>query len=253
VPLPSMIGPAFKVAVVDDPPALMPERKPEPVRGLSLPDEWVLRELPLLDLDDPATYVSLWETYGPLVTLTSPGLLPRWSLFPDAIFDSQFMQPDLVRAGSAVNVTFIRHHFQLLRALVTHVRAYKDRRSLAGAWKSAPLKAPVENADAAREVFQEVMNAALSLFAVNVKVSARIPEDPRPFYALAVLQVFNIFVEGLPIRDCANENCQRSFQRQLGRAAKSQYRTSGVMFCSHQCADAQRQRDRRRQQRKGQR
>jgi hypothetical protein len=271
VPVPPMVGPVYDVEVVDDvpvlprrqtepAPALLAKRQPWPARDVLLPDEWVLRELPRLDLDDPATYVSLWETYGPLV---SASLLPtrpyeRRDSLPAslvAIWDAEARvgiwavergRPD----EEAVSVAFVRHHFELLLALIAHVLAYQEKRPLARAWASAPLPLPVENAVDAWSIFQEVLNAALKPFPVRVGERVRELDSP-PFYAAAALQVFNVYVEGLPVLTCANENCQRWFQRQLGRSAKSQHRTSGVLFCSHQCADAQRQRDRRRHQRKG--
>jgi hypothetical protein len=60
------------------------------------------------------------------------------------------------------------------------------------------------------------------------------------------VQLHNVIVEELPIRDCANETCHNVFQRQHGRARKGRYRTEGVMFCSAGCARAQAQRELRR-------
>jgi hypothetical protein len=54
-------------------------------------------------------------------------------------------------------------------------------------------------------------------------------------------QVFNLIVEGLPVRVCVNETCQSRFVRQSGRSRKNQQRTTGVVFCSAACAKAQAQ------------
>lgn len=252
-----------------------------------LPDEWVLRELPRLDLDDPQTYVSLYKTYGPLLVGVGDdvfGLLPR-EVFDSGIVDAQtdvvgwakaFVQshsqqaperepdqedlvwtPELLEKISplllAVSLTVLRHHLELLRALIAHVKAYQRKRPLAKAWGAVSFFRPPENATEAWWDFENVMNAALRPFSVHVMTTKRVQFGDAPLYSIAALQIFNVLVEGLPVLTCANERCRRDFQRQLGRAAKGQYRTSGVMFCSHQCADAQRQRDRRRQQRKRQR
>jgi hypothetical protein len=272
VPMPLMSGPARDVQLVDEPPALMFSTSGSSVR---LPDEWVLRELPRLDLDNPATIVELYETFGPVVPLSDQGeLLPTEAFGTVGIVDAQravtrwgqsqwralsdssgVSSPRQARAGarylSAVSLTVVRHYLDFLRALVGHVVAYQRHRPLARAWQDVPLNRPVNGPAHAWFLFEHTMNAALQRFSVTVMATKRkSPFHHAPFYAVAALQIFNVFVEGLPVLTCTNERCARLFQRQLGRAAKGQYRTSGVMFCSHQCADAQRQRERRHQQRK---
>jgi hypothetical protein len=272
-----MIGPVDHAEIVDDPPALLSERAVQPTTGARLPDEWVLRDLPRLDLDDPATYVSLWETYGPLVDL---GLCPLPSgLFPNSVWSDEWplgLQHDFGDETSqreaqdaldklvgrtterepipwhvsAVSVKLLRHHFEVLRALADHIWAHQQKRPLARAWKTVALQASIQKADEAWRIWINVINGAMRPFSLHV--GPRVLDEAPPLYAVAALQIFNLYVEGLQVLTCANENCQRRFQRQLGRAPKGQYRTSGVMFCTHQCADAQRQRDRRRAKWKGQ-
>ncbi len=45
------------------------------------------------------------------------------------------------------------------------------------------------------------------------------------------------------VHQCANERCDRAFVRQRGRAAHRQHRTTGVKYCSRECARAQAQRE----------
>jgi hypothetical protein len=73
---------------------------------------------------------------------------------------------------------------------------------------------------------------------------------PRPdlFEALC-LQLHQLVVADLPVRECANEACRRAFTRQRGTAEYGQYRTKGVLYCSAPCAKAQAQREYRRRQR----
>jgi hypothetical protein len=273
--MPLTSGAASDVRVVDDPPALL-FSLPTAGSSVGLPDEWVLRELPRLDLDNPATFVGLYQTFGPLVPLPDQlELLPREAFGTVGVVDAEravkrwsrarfrelvkssghVLREEQLSAASrhmtAVSLTVLRHHLDFLRALVGHVVAYQRRRPLAKAWRDVTLNQPVSSADEAWLLFEVVMNAALRPFSVNVTATKRErPFRHAPLYSIAALQIFNVFVEGLPVLTCANERCSQFFQRQRGRARKGQYRTEGVMFCSHQCADAQRQRDRRRRQQK---
>jgi hypothetical protein len=65
-------------------------------------------------------------------------------------------------------------------------------------------------------------------------------------------QLHNItldLIDGLPLRQCANESCERYFLRQRGTAKQGQYRSKGVLYCSGRCANTQAQRARRRRDR----
>ncbi|MFD9123567.1 hypothetical protein [Kitasatospora sp. NPDC059571] len=66
---------------------------------------------------------------------------------------------------------------------------------------------------------------------------------------MAFLQLYNHLAEGAAVRTCANHNCGRDFVRQRGRANYGQHRTTGVKYCSRECARAQAQRDLRRRRR----
>lgn len=58
-----------------------------------------------------------------------------------------------------------------------------------------------------------------------------------PFLSSAIaLQLWNFMAEEGVVRRC--QNCGRDFYRQLGRAEKGQYRTTGVKFCRTKCASA---------------
>lgn len=76
--------------------------------------------------------------------------------------------------------------------------------------------------------------------------------DDVGFYSIACLELFNHIAEGAGYTTCANEPCRRLFVRQEGRANEGQHRTTGVKYCSRDCARAQAQRNyRRRKQRSG--
>jgi hypothetical protein len=279
VRLPDAVGPAYSVAVMDDPPALLSVRKPQPAPGAKLPDEWVLRGLRTLDLGDPATYVSLWETYGPLVDLSRrlpDGLFPNsvWSDQPPLGLQRHFgdetsqrkAQETLQKLGrsterepipwhvDAVSFKLLRHHFELLRALSEHLYADQQNQPVMHAWKSVALNNPPTTTDAAWALWEQVLRGAIE--PISVTVGTRTPEDAPPFYSIAALDVFNVYADGLPIRNCANDYCPNRFERQLGEGevgSDRRYRTRGVIYCSPECADAQRQREKRRKRQQGER
>lgn len=100
---------------------------------------------------------------------------------------------------------------------------------------------------------------SLVAFAPAVRLTRLLPdEDPKdlsPYedvpqlYDVMCLEIFNHIVENAIYRTCANESCRRTFVRQHGRAQHHQNRTSGVRYCSADCARAQASRDYRRRKR----
>ncbi|MFJ6805706.1 hypothetical protein ACIQRK_06615 [Streptomyces anulatus] len=87
------------------------------------------------------------------------------------------------------------------------------------------------------------MQAALQPFSIGIGGLA----DRHPtIYSVAFLQLYNHMAEGATVRECANETCRRPFVRQRGRAEYGQYRTSGIKYCTRECARAQAQRELRR-------
>ncbi|WP_369198748.1 hypothetical protein [Streptomyces djakartensis] len=99
------------------------------------------------------------------------------------------------------------------------------------------------------EQLKSSLHAALSSFSIGVGSLT----DRRPtIYSVAFLQMYNHIAENATIRECANETCRRAFVRQRGRAEYGQNRTSGIKYCTRECARAQAQRElrrRRKQQR----
>lgn len=73
----------------------------------------------------------------------------------------------------------------------------------------------------------------------------------RGLFEIICIEVFNHIAENARYRPCANDNCQRLFVRQQGRAKHGQHRMSGTLpkYCSPSCARAQGKRDSRRRRR----
>ncbi|GAA4511505.1 hypothetical protein [Nonomuraea ferruginea] len=85
----------------------------------------------------------------------------------------------------------------------------------------------------------EVIDDGLSKFSVGLRpLGSRWPRA----YSVSFLQLYNHLVEKVEFRQCANEPCGKTFVRQRGRAEFGQHRTSGILYCSRDCARAQAQR-----------
>ncbi|WP_245251999.1 hypothetical protein [Streptomyces sp. KCTC 0041BP] len=93
---------------------------------------------------------------------------------------------------------------------------------------------------------ERTLNAALHPFSVGI---GTLSERQPSIYSAAFLQLYNHLAEDATIRTCANETCGRSFVRQRGRAEYGQHRTSGIKYCTRECARAQAQREHRRRKR----
>jgi hypothetical protein len=70
--------------------------------------------------------------------------------------------------------------------------------------------------------------------------------EPMPhrksLFEVCAAELYNHIVANPQYKTCANETCQRLFVLQQGRAVHGQHRTTGVKYCSSNCARAQNQR-----------
>lgn len=157
-------------------------------------------------------------------------------------------------------------HLRVLRALARHTLAYLedagDEAILAG-WRQeigqddGPPNREV-NFDLANQspsrietawtYYSSFLNAGLSAFAVHVRVGpSPVGLPPANLYTAGCLQLSHYLAGEATVHRCANERCGQPFTRQRGRAREEygQHRSRGVRYCSHLCAKAQSERDRR--------
>lgn len=92
-----------------------------------------------------------------------------------------------------------------------------------------------------------ILNAALSVFGMSVIFDGDEDLLPEPtVYNMGALQIATDLLNSAVTKICANETCQQPFTKQRGRAAKGTLRSTGVLYCSADCAQAQGQREYRR-------
>jgi hypothetical protein len=117
----------------------------------------------------------------------------------------------------------------------------------------SPHYEPRDDVNFAWFLWDYYLNRGLQKFTVHVRTDN--PDYPtdllRPsalLYDACCLQLTHYLASEARVIRCANERCRRPFTRQRGRAREDygQHRSRGVRYCSHLCAKAQSERDRRR-------
>jgi len=172
----------------------------------------------------------------------------------------------------------IAQRLRLVRAAVNHYIAHGEGGDVLAAWTAegfephiarvfldpAPTLAQMEldelnrsgEADSWRifmAIHASILREYLPPFVVHLarrQSFLRLDAFPHSVSTALMVQLHNLIIDGLKVRRCANETCQRPFTRQRGRAAKGQLRTAGVIYCDTACANAQRQREYRRRARR---
>jgi hypothetical protein len=241
-----------------------------------------------LDLDDDSAVVDFINTYGHL-GVRHAGLDPHsdliyrgFSLEPGSVDVIERLISGRARAEAAAEDHPDKHHsvWETLDEFRFGARCIRD---LARAWESLRTgadpparefwEADVWHVPGAFKPFNDnpwepagpgrllatYLTYGLVAFAPTVKVTRLIPseesseispyEETPELYEVMCLELFNHIVERAVYRTCANESCRRTFVRQQGRAEHGQNRTSGVRYCSPECARAQASREYRRRRR----
>lgn len=222
----------------------------EPLSPIDLPPDFVLQELlalhPVTD-DDVIEAAALWglassegqqsfEYFAQPAPTDVADDLRRWS----------------ATRARAVHPEAVRLHLSALRAMARHLLAYKETRGPAGrlaAWEDEGF--PVLTATQADLWWQQHLSVGLRVFSPYVLAYPGAPlVRPMPtLYNVCCLQLARYVADqSQALLRCANDRCSKPFTVQRGRARDDygQHRSRGVRYCSHLCAKAQSERDRRR-------
>ena len=228
-----------------------------PLKPQPLPEEWVLRQLRDADLDRDED----------VLTLLGFGVI-SWPYFDPA------QVPALAggRLASAPADTLVTDDWWRTRGDGTIEDArwwLKTARALAGVWIRATLgedPVPAWSAEGFRALDREgvcwaqftlALKEGLHPFRAHVEYAE--PRLPGFVYGLpnvglysaACRQIFNFAAQEQTARRCENATCGRVFVHQLGGAKFRQHRSTGIRYCTPECARAEASRQYRRRKAAG--
>lgn len=229
---------------------------PDKWESRTVPEEWYLRELASLDLDDVDAIAAFSAEYGLLLEHDWSDLFSDESashanddysyfnrIHRDVICEMARNEVETPDERSFFHADEFRLRAWRLRDLTRiweHLTGALDLEEVNAAWESKWMPAPKTTEEAADRLARGLTFGLKSVqMRVEVHGSAASPKASPTLYGALCLQLANHVAEQADYHRCANERCDNLFVRQQGRAAYGHNRTSGVDFCSASCAKAQ--------------
>lgn len=198
---------------------------------VDIPVDFALREVRDLDLGDDEAVVAFVETWGGSTA---------WAEHPE---------------GWGHSIADERQVLQWSQRMIEHWLLAEAGESVLPLWSGAVDGGPTDERDC-WDAWVRMVNHGLRAWSMHLALRYPDAEEvtrgddldmslqlTTPAQAVA-WQLAAMAGGGAVIRYCLNENCGRPFTRQRGRAEYSA-RERGVMYCSHQCAKAKSERERR--------
>lgn len=193
-----------------------------------LPENFVIQELQDLDIFDDDELLAFTNASG-MVNLDERRA-EEWAHLP-----------------SRVAIEELRASLAVVRLLGAHFVTSKLGGDLVDLWR---VVYPVERESDCWGLFATYYEVALSKAHVHPQIEFFYDEDglvrgdvgPHDLIDALTLQLAELIDSGLAVRVCKFKPCRKPFVRQRGRAKHGQYRTSGVMYCREECANAHAQR-----------
>jgi hypothetical protein len=226
-----------------------------------LPHEWVLRQLGDTDLDDDDAVAALLGEYGVIAwPYFDPAHVPadRRHLLAETSSADERDRNYWWEQRSDGTLEDARWWLKTSRALAGTWREVSFGRDPGAAWATEgfpawDVSAAPAPAWAIWGQFSLALNYGLRAFQARVEHHVQFQGGdftyglPRVgLYSAACRQVFNFIAEDSAARRCENATCGRVFVRQLGGAKFGQYRSTGLRYCTPECARAETQRQYRR-------
>jgi hypothetical protein len=228
------------------------DREPEFVE---LPNDLAYRELAELDLADPQTIERFLRSHGPV----------RLEDFPWTQLVRPSERPPAQRRTGEVHWQHVALYLRAVRAMANHWKLATSTENLSTTWEREELPSAWEaegfmaswTPSLAWERFETILGHGLAHRAFSPHLRWGGPPTAEELYderrlpdlfSALCAEIWNVAVNGISVRECANERCTNPFTQKRGSTGNRRRRER---FCDPQCERAQSQREyRRREQRK---